>query len=217
MAPVFVACLQRLFDQDATEPGAIDEEVPFYFEVLKALTALHLKNDVAFEQHIKEAFWLQPLAGQMLSSMIGLYKSEKFMSTTQIHLKDTLVDVDGNPVVLADLMQGKRLIAIDFWASWCRPCLDNMPTLKQREKAWSDRGVLLVAVNVDDNPKKALPVRAQYQFSLPWLYDRDKKLSELLNVDSLPNLVLADAAGKLLFTGHPEDPLVEGVLDAHLH
>jgi peroxiredoxin len=57
-------------------------------------------------------------------------------------------DVDGKPVRLADL-RGK-VVLVDFWATWCPPCVDSFPTLRQLAREHKDRGFAILGVNLDD-------------------------------------------------------------------
>ena len=57
-------------------------------------------------------------------------------------------DVDGKPVRLADL-KGK-VVLVDFWATWCPPCVASFPTLRQLAREYKDRGFAILGVNLDD-------------------------------------------------------------------
>ena len=61
-------------------------------------------------------------------------------------------DLDGNKVDLSEL-KGK-VVLIDFWASWCGPCKQEMPVLEELHKKYAKQGLVIIGVNIDNNPKK---------------------------------------------------------------
>src|SRR5688572_29262404 len=61
------------------------------------------------------------------------------------------VDPDGNTVDLSKHL-GKEVILLDFWATWCRPCLMAMPEVQQVAKEFKERGLVFYAMNVGEDP-----------------------------------------------------------------
>jgi len=130
----------------------------------------------------------------------------------------SLAQRDGQVLSLADL-RGK-VVLVDFWASWCGPCRELFPWLKEFYKKYHDKGVEILGVSVDKDVKaweKALDAE-----KLPWLHVRDEKLpggkhtaSDLYDVTGIPHLVLIDREGKIVKCGYLEyelEELVNGLL-----
>jgi len=65
-----------------------------------------------------------------------------------------MVDQRGEKVDLSDL-EGK-VVLVDFWASWCGPCREEMPVLEQLSAKYADQGLVIVGVNIDRNKKKMI-------------------------------------------------------------
>ncbi|MCB1051386.1 MAG: TlpA family protein disulfide reductase [Acidobacteria bacterium] len=194
-----------------------NQEFPFYVALIKALQAFHQKNEADFETHIKDAFWAQPAAGPMLQAVITDFKSEQRLANVRVPLDQPLNDINGKPVILAELAKGKKFVLLDFWAAWCRPCLDNMPELKSMSEEWGPRGVLFASINLDTDPSKAAPAIARYEFAFPCLVDpREEGLDELLGIDSIPRAILVNPEGKVLYNGHPGDPKLAELLKKEL-
>lgn len=122
---------------------------------------------------------------------------------------DTILNRAGKgSVTIGDLVEGQKGAYLDFWASWCGPCIRAMPELKVRASRYAPQGLSVVGVNTDsDEPKKKSAAMAErFSMTMPWLVEpSDEPLSGPLSITSIPRVVLIDPSGKVLFNGHPED------------
>jgi thiol-disulfide isomerase/thioredoxin len=78
----------------------------------------------------------------------------------------TFPDADGRPQPLAQ-WRGRPLV-VNYWATWCPPCVEEMPDLQQVRDAYFDRGVEIVGIGID-NAAKIAAFRDQHRLSLPLL------------------------------------------------
>lgn len=62
----------------------------------------------------------------------------------------TLANLDGNDIALYDVLASNEVVLVDFWASWCGPCIDKLPKLKELHTAYSEQGFEIVFVSIDD-------------------------------------------------------------------
>ena len=110
------------------------------------------------------------------------------------------------------LIDGKRYIYIDFWATWCVPCVQAMPKLKALQKQFSSK-LVIVGLNSEDTPDKALDFVKKNKLS--WLQGvSSEALRKVLQVNGYPHGVLFNPQGKLVGMGfEPED--VEAYLKKH--
>ncbi len=92
----------------------------------------------------------------------------------------TLPSRSGDTVSL-DQLKGK-VVMLNFWASWCGPCRQEMPLLEQMHKRYSALGFTLVGVNVEANTKDAERWLSKTPVSFPVLFDRESKVSKLYDV-----------------------------------
>ena len=88
-------------------------------------------------------------------------------------------------VVSADAWKGQVLI-VNFWASWCAPCIDELPMLEQLDQRLRDGGARVVAVNIDRKPAAAMGVSKRLGLTLPVLMDTDNALVASCDPASLP-------------------------------
>ena len=107
----------------------------------------------------------------------------------------TLRTMDGPNLRLKE--QRGRVVMVNFWATWCGPCRQEMPHLERLHRKYKSAGFVLLGVNVDDDAKKAAEVAAKLGVSFPMLYDTDKAVSKLYDLSTMPSTVLIDRDGKV--------------------
>src|SRR4030081_2957961 len=90
-----------------------------------------------------------------------------------------------------------QVVMINFWASWCGPCRQEMPLLESIYKKYNKLGFALLGVNVEPDSKAADDWLKQTPVSFPVLYDKDSKVSKLYEVAGMPSTVIIDRSGKL--------------------
>ena len=91
-----------------------------------------------------------------------------------------------------------RIVVVNFWATWCAPCLKEMPVF---EKVWStlrQEGILLVAVNLGDTPDKIERFLKHRPVTFPILLDIDSGTFEPWQIQSLPTTYIVGPDGRIL-------------------
>ena len=127
-------------------------------------------------------------------------------------------DINNNQVALSSL-QGEKLTVLDFWATWCKPCVQLIPKLVEIDNRYSEQGVRVLGVNIDDTRSinKVKPFTESLQVSYPILLDTDKELMDEMNVTAVPALVIIDAKGQILWQHEGfslgDEELIERKLD----
>jgi len=90
-----------------------------------------------------------------------------------------------------------QVVMINFWATWCGPCRQEMPLLESIYKKYGKMGFVLLGVNVEPDPSAAEEWLKQTPVSFPILYDTDSKVSKLYKVTGMPSSVFIDRQGRL--------------------
>ncbi|MGJ1404415.1 thioredoxin-like domain-containing protein [Sphingobacterium siyangense] len=126
---------------------------------------------------------------------------QKIIGSTPLPEDLSIVDMDKKPLLKAEL--AGKIVVIDFWATWCKPCIASFPYLHQVYKKYADDPqVKFVVLNSgsgnswDDAYKWA---QANPEFDFPFYYNQDKKLSSKLEITSIPTTLILDKKGNIRF------------------
>lgn len=109
----------------------------------------------------------------------------------------TLKSMSGENVKLSELRG--NVVMINFWASWCGPCRQEMPLLDEFYKKYSKLGFVLLGVNVEEDSSKAANYLKEVPVSFPILYDNTNEVSKMYDIDAMPSTVLVDRNGNMRF------------------
>ncbi len=114
----------------------------------------------------------------------------------------TLDSRTGKPVSLAQYKG--QVVMLNFWASWCGPCKQEMPLLEDIQKKYGKLGFTLIGVNVEPDSKAANAVLEKIPVSFPVVYDTESKVSKAYDVSGMPASVFIDRKGqvRLLHRGY---------------
>jgi peroxiredoxin len=93
---------------------------------------------------------------------------------------------------------GKPLL-INFWATWCGPCRQEMPHLNKLYEKYKSSGFVLLGVNVDDDTAQAAGVASKLGVKFPVLPDSDKRVSRQYDLSAMPSTVLIDRDGRVRY------------------
>jgi len=103
----------------------------------------------------------------------------------------TLANLEGEDVTLSDLLRGGPVI-LDFWATWCKPCIRAFPGLDALATEYKDRGLTVVAVSVDGPKSRArvAPFMRSKKYNFEVLYDSEGRVAKKYNAMAIPRTVL---------------------------
>lgn len=107
----------------------------------------------------------------------------------------TLKTLDGNSVRLSDF-RGKKVVLINFWATWCPPCRLEMPTMQQIYAEYKASGFEILAISIEPDAEQAISdFVKELRLTFPILLDPDMKVARKFRVIGLPVSVLIDRQG----------------------
>ncbi|MBT8103649.1 MAG: TlpA family protein disulfide reductase [Gammaproteobacteria bacterium] len=98
------------------------------------------------------------------------------------------------------------VVMINFWATWCGPCRQEMPLLDELFTRYQRVGFNLLGVNIDDDSRRAMKMIDELGVTFPVLFDADKDVSKLYAVEAMPVTVLVDREGRIRHVHHGYKP-----------
>ena len=93
--------------------------------------------------------------------------------------------------------QRGQVVMVNFWATWCPPCRQEMPHLNRIYDKYRASGFVLLGVNIDDDPRAAADLAAKLGVKFPVLLDTDKKVSRAYDMSAMPATLLIDRDGRV--------------------
>ena len=115
---------------------------------------------------------------------------------------------------LSDIIGQRKLILLDFWASWCGPCIKEMPVLVELYKKYKDKGLEIISISTDNDElqwKKAIE-----KHNMTWLQlingkEKNSNAKEMYGVQYIPYTVLIDSNGKIINTNLRGKDLIQQI------
>lgn len=135
---------------------------------------------------------------QLLAAMLMLLTTTVTAGITDAPAPDfTLKSNSGENLRLSELRG--EVVLINFWASWCGPCRQEMPILSELHDKYKAMGFTVLGINVEQNPGEARKLLKELPVSFPVLFDSDSTVSRQYDVVAMPSTVLVDRDGNVRY------------------
>jgi peroxiredoxin len=112
--------------------------------------------------------------------------------------------MDGSELRLSELKG--QVVMINFWATWCGPCRQEMPLLQQLQVKYEPLGFTLVGINVEPESAGARTWLEKVPVTFPILFDRQNQVAERFGVQGMPSSVFVDRSGKVRYVHRGYQP-----------
>jgi peroxiredoxin len=133
------------------------------------------------------------LLGVALAAFVGVALPAVTPST---QAPDFTLRTIGGPNLRLHEQRG-QVVLVNFWATWCGPCRQEIPHLNTLYDKYRASGFVLLGVNIDDNPKAAADLAGKLGVKFPVLLDTDKAVSKRYDMSAMPATVVIDRDGKV--------------------
>lgn len=110
----------------------------------------------------------------------------------------TLKDLQGGDVTLDSILQKNKIVLINFWATWCGYCVEEMPDLVRLQTDFGGRGFTVVAVDMGESAEQASAFVKQHGLNFPVLLDTELTTAQQYGIVGIPVSILLDSSGKVL-------------------
>ena len=109
----------------------------------------------------------------------------------------TLKSLSGENLKLSELRG--QVVLVNFWASWCGPCRQEMPLLDAMYQRYQKLGFTILGVNVEQDAAPAQAMLEEHPVQFPVLFDPQSTASKLYNLNAMPTTVLVDRSGNVRY------------------
>jgi thiol-disulfide isomerase/thioredoxin len=111
-----------------------------------------------------------------------------------------LKDIEGNTRSFNEL-KGRKLTVIDFWATWCVPCVQALPELNKLALEYREKGVRFIGINQDGprNMSKVAPLVKVMNISYPVLLDINQEWASYFQVTDIPTFIVLDTSDTVVW------------------
>lgn len=131
-------------------------------------------------------------------AMLALFTTSVFaLELGQTAPDFTLKSTQGQNLKLSE--QRGNIVVINFWASWCGPCRQEMPILEKFYTKYQDLGVDVWGVNVEQENQAGHDFLADLQLTFPIFFDQTNKISATYQVEAMPSTIIVDRDGKIRY------------------
>ena len=120
----------------------------------------------------------------------------RLLSQTVSSREFSLPLVSGEPQSLSAL-KGK-VVFLNFWATWCGPCRDEMPSMEVLYNRFKDEGLEILAVNCQESQEDVIAFMQNYELTFPALLDEDGRVNGTYGIQAIPTTFLIDRDGRII-------------------
>ena len=183
------------------------------FQAIKGENILHLNTDFDYYKKVSQSFeknWPESSHTKLLSKIIKTAYAPDF----------TMEDIDGELFQFSEL-KGK-LILLDVWASWCKPCRLANPHMVELYNKFHNKGLEMISISLDGTPEQTSPKedweKAVSNDKLTWtqlsdLKGWDSKIRDFYNIRSIPYTILIDQNGLIIGEDLSHEALNKKILE----
>ena len=132
-----------------------------------------------------------------LLSPLQVYGEQLESYTSAVDKQFILPDLKGQTHSLSDY-RGK-VVLVNFWASWCLPCVEEMPELTQLKQHMARQPFEILALNVGEGERRVKHFAKRMNFNLPVLLDISSKVFNEWKIEIMPTSFLIDASGRVRY------------------
>lgn len=139
--------------------------------------------------------------------------STSIFSQSKKYLDFVLPNLDSKNVKLSDFV-GEKVVLLNFWTTWCPYCVREIPELKKYYSEYKDKGLEIVAVNIQESYKQVKNFVSKKGIEYVILLDKDGVVANQYGVRGIPTNILINKDGEIIFAGYtlPSEETIKQIL-----
>jgi peroxiredoxin len=137
-------------------------------------------------------FWNRAHGDVHYMTALGIMQFEEKLQAPNFIIQD----LNGKAVSLEDY-RGK-IVFLNFWATWCPPCLLEMPSMEKLHTQFKNKDFAILAIDLQEDPDKVRSFKERFQLNFPILLDADASVAAAYGIISIPTTYLVDRNGYLV-------------------
>lgn len=190
--------LSEVMEQNITNPLGYT----IFIERCQQMDLSELDQELAKYPHFKESARVQKSRDQLL------VKEE---TSVGHKYKDFAITYEGTTKRLSEYVGGDHYTLVDFWASWCGPCIREIEVIKKLYDKYNGKGLEFLGVAVWDQPEKT--IEAVNKYSIPWnvIIDAQTIPTDLYGISGIPCIILIAPDGTIVSRDKQDEELVADV------
>lgn len=112
-----------------------------------------------------------------------------------------LENIDGDFVTLSDY-KGEKTVLLSFWATWCKPCVEEMKEYKKLYEEYKNKGFEIIAISVDNEKSvsKVTPFAKSHGYDFPVVFDTNQEVARKYYVQTVPHSILINKEGSIVYS-----------------
>ena len=147
---------------------------------------------------MKKVFWKNLLTIAIVSILFGTSALNANKTLPNVNIKDLM----GRTVSAQDFENDGKPIVLCFWATWCKPCLEELATINELYEKWREEtGVKIIAISIDDsrNSRRVAPFVKARDWQYEIYLDENSDLRRALGVNNPPHTFLLDGDRNIVY------------------
>lgn len=215
--------LMAISEDDTTAQLAIINE---YNSLMDRTMAENMDNPIGYNLFLQKAYDMSLdslvvamerhpnlMKSERLNKLVESMKCKEMTSPGNM-FKDFEITYDGKTQKLSDYVGKGQYVLVDFWASWCGPCIRETKTIKEIKNKWEDKGLKILGVAVWDEPENTLQAIETHQ--LPWeqIINAQQIPTDIYGISGIPCIILFAPDGTILVRDKYGKDLMDAVDNA---